>query len=294
MHIYVLSLHASPRLCQGSLLKSEQVGEAALTITKSQGRNRILLSLSLNPSQLPRGTCTHSAILRFLVAERPENQGWIHTHQQMRSRCSGAESPPQQLTQHPGLLLLPLPLKNHQLSPFLLLKQGKQVLTKSDVLSLLLLIPFQGSQALGGLWCQEQDELPIGSLAIFNEDYLNAMDAFSQLPTQNMYTPSKLAWDYQQPSKSMAELMCRLLVTRHRRSVKSNCRMWEPEMTGLYAIYSPQLALCTSYLLNVLLFHLKTNFFGKNSKNIYWRNYIHCAKSKSNLSLPSLKPVIDS
>lgn len=63
MHKYVLSLHASPKLCQGSLLKSQQVGEAALTITKFQGRNRILLSLPLNPSQLPRGTCTHSAIL---------------------------------------------------------------------------------------------------------------------------------------------------------------------------------------------------------------------------------------
>lgn len=174
----------------------------------------------------------------FLVAERPEHQGWIHMHQQMRSRCSRAESPPRQLTQHPRLLLLPLPLQNHQLSPFLLLKQGKQVLTKSDVLSLLLLIPFQGSKALSGLWCQEQDELPIGSLAIFNEDYLNAMDAFSQLPTQNMHTPSKLAWDYQQPSKSMAGLMCRLLVTRHRRSVKSNCRRQDPEITGLYIIYS--------------------------------------------------------
>lgn len=117
--------------------------------------------------------------------------------------------------------------------PFLLLKQGKQVLAKLDMLSLLLLIPFQGSRALGGLWCQEQDELPIGSLAIFNEDYLNAMDAFSQLPTQNMYTPSKLAWDYQQPSKSMAELICRLWVTCPRMSVKSNSRRWESEIIGL-------------------------------------------------------------
>lgn len=125
MHKCVLSLPASPRLCQGSLLKSEKVGEAVLIITKSQGRNRILLSLSLNPSQLPRDTCTHSAILRFLVAERPENQGWIHMHQQMRSRCSGAESPPRQLTQHPRLLLLPLPLKNHQLSPLSPFETGK-------------------------------------------------------------------------------------------------------------------------------------------------------------------------
>lgn len=65
--------------------------------------------------------------------------------------------------------------------------------------------------------------MPIGSLAIFNEDYLNAMDAFSQLPTQSMYTPSKLAWDYQLPSKSMAELICKLcVVTRHKMSVKAS------------------------------------------------------------------------
>lgn len=251
----VLSLPASPRLCQGSLLKSEQVGKAVLIITKSQGRNRILLSLSVNPSQLPRGTCTHSAILRVSSWQKDQKtkgeficiSKWDHAAPGLRVHLDSSPNTP-------GCSSFPSLSKTTNFPPFLLLKQGKQVLTKSDVLSLLLLIPFQGSQALGGLWCQEQDELPIGSLAIFNEDYLNAMDAFSQLPTQNMHTPSKLAWDYQQSSKSMAELMCRLLVTRHRRSVKSNYRRWEPEITGVYISTVPQLALWTSYLLNFCCF----------------------------------------
>ena len=158
----------------------------------------------------------------------------------MRWLCSRAESPPLQLTQHPRLFILPPPSQKKKTPafPFLLLKQGKQVLTKLDMLSLFLLIPFQGSKALSRLWCQEQDELPIGSLAIFNEDYLNAMDAFSQLPTQSMYTPSKLAWDYQLPSKSMAELICKLcVVTRHKMSVKASSWRWKTGIC-LYVVYN--------------------------------------------------------
>lgn len=83
--------------------------------------------------------------------------------------------------------------------PFPLVGQGSQVLTKLSMLILFLLTEysstFPGKPSLLWVMMPEMGELPVEILAILSEDYHNVSDAFNQLPTQNIYTPSKLVWN---------------------------------------------------------------------------------------------------
>lgn len=130
-HTYLISFNSHKSPCHVSMLQSDQGGTATVpgshSLSKLQ-RIWILLSLSLKLSQPPWNTLTHSADTHVLMAKRPENQGWMHMQQQMRSPCSRGEKPPWQqlcgfhsIISHPSLLLPPLPpLKNHRLFPFTL------------------------------------------------------------------------------------------------------------------------------------------------------------------------------
>ena len=79
------------------------------------------------------------------------------------------------------------------------MEQGSQVLTKLSMLILFLVTEysstFPGKPSLLWVMMPEMGELPVEILAILSEDYHNVSGAFNQLPTQNIYTPSKLVWN---------------------------------------------------------------------------------------------------